>query len=341
MRFIIGVWNVIQVTWKTKSIVFLFLGLCALGPLVISLHAIDRSDAASAQLLVFAPPEVTNLAPIHYMLSPGMNVDRTDPHLEALFASGADARRGQALKTQTLDDIYRFLLPLLMVLVGANVLPHHRRIYLSLGSLPGGRALMFLFHAIALLCLVAFMVFTLFLCNVVALLLAHGTTAIAGSIALLAEYHSALLLYSIGFAAMGFLLSSVIRNRSTSMVAAITIAVLLVAVIPQFYLTASQTYFRSQSARVEQSGTYEDVFKDPMMVAISLLARSPGYALAQALEFLPTLHTPVSEEGCIGCTTTQQQRAAANRAQLSMGGFALLMILGSSLSLLRSAEGEV
>jgi ABC-type transport system involved in multi-copper enzyme maturation permease subunit len=339
LRFIIGVWNVIQVTWKTKSIVFLVLGLCTLGPLVISLHAINRSGAERAQLLVFAPPKIENIAPVHHMLSPGYHVDRTSIHMEALFASSANARRGQALKTETLDDIYRFLLPLLMVLVGANVLPHDRKIYLSLGALPGGRALMFLFHVLALLCLIVLMVLALFLCNVIVLLLAHGTTTIASSMALLAEYHIALLLYSTGFAAMGFLLSSVIRNRSTSMIAAITIAILLVAVIPQFYLTASQTYFRSQSARIQQSG-YEAVLKDPMMVAISLLARSPGYALAQALEFLPTLHTPVSEGGCIGCTTTQQQRSAANRARLSMGGFALLMILGSSLSLLRSAEGD-
>jgi hypothetical protein len=341
MNFLANAVAVMATIWRSRSILLLIVGILVLGPLVIGIHASSHADQQALPLLLFARPDVAGLAPVHHQLSPKAITLRTSSDMSPFFASAQEeGRRGQALDTKTLDDIYRFLVPFVMVLVGANILPHQERVYGALFSLPGGKGLQFLLHCTALLSLVLLVSLSMLLVNALALTAAFGVSATRASFLLLFEYHVVLLLYALCFANLGFLGAITFRSRTTSIIATIVLVVLLVGAMPQFFLAASQTYVRSQAERIRSAGTMDVLLEDPVFMGIRFLGDLPGSAFANALEYLPELHRTVIEGGCTTCPTFTDKRALRNRAYVSMAIFGTALLVLGGAAFVRKEAGE-
>jgi ABC-type transport system involved in multi-copper enzyme maturation permease subunit len=328
--------GIIAVTYRSKAVVVLVIGATAIGPAIVSFHGSVGGQEPANRLIVFESPDPNRLAPVHHLLSPTSTSSQANPPiLNAFFSSGADGRTGQALGTRTLDDVYRFLLPLVMILIGSNLLPQRRRIYASLFSLPGGRGAQYLLHVLAMVCLVVLVMVLIFMANLITVFGWYGASSTIEVLPLLIEYHLAFLLYAFGFAAVGFLSAVLFTNRSTGIIAAIAVFVLLVAVVPQVYLAASQTYVRNHADQIQAAGTTEVLLQDPLFVALRSLSRLPGDAVSQVLMYLPDLHRPEGDVSCATCMSRAEKRVVGREAYLSMGVFAAILLAVAAAVFLR------
>jgi hypothetical protein len=335
-----NVGGILAVTWRSWTVVLLVLGSIALGPAVISFQATSDGQDALSRLILFEPPLPARIAPVHHLLEPWGSTSTSTSGLSAFFPIETEGRSGQTLSTRTLYDIYRFVIPLVMILVGANLLPHERRVYASLFSLPGGRLVQYLLHLTSLICLVTSILVLIFVANLAAVSCWHGLTTAAESVPLLVNYHLTLLLYAFIYTALGFVAAILFRKRSTGIIAAIVLFVLLIAVAPQAYLAANQNYVRNHSDEVQAAGTYEVLLDDPLFVAIRSLTYLPGDAVSRALAYLPEIRNTDDDETHASSMSTAEKRLAVRQACASMGWFSLGTVVLGGIVFLRKEVHE-
>ena len=335
-----NVGGILAVTWRSWTVALLILGSIAIGPAVISFQATSGGQDTPSRLILFEQPSPARIAPVHHLLESEWSTATTSPGLSSFFPSETEGRNGQTLSTRTLYDIYRFVIPLVMILVGANLLPHERRVYASLFSLPGGRLVQYLLHLTSLICLVTLILVLIFVANLVAVSGWYGLTTAVESVALLVNYQLTLLLYAFIFAALGFMAAVLFRKRPTGIIAAIVLLVLLVAVAPQAYLAASQNYVRNHTDEVHAAGTSDVLLKDPLFVAIQCLSYLPGSAVSRALAYLPEIGGPLEDEGCVTCTSKAEKHLAVRRSCMSMGWFSVGIVALGGIVFLRKEVHE-
>jgi len=306
--------SILTVVLRRRHVALLSGCILLIGPcLILSLSPL-REPRLTSTLIAFEDPVLAldRVAAVSPLLQPGWAAApaRTSEATSAFFSQGATGRRGQTLTTGTLDDIYRFILPLAMIVIGANLLPHDRRMLATLGSLPGGVLRVYWIHVVALVLATTTLLSIVFLANVGAVALGHGASALWGDIGLLAEFHLATWLLSLAFASLGFMLSALIRQRQTALVTGLAVMVLLSACAPQLHLVLSQSYVRSHRNRVEAAGTVDVLDSDPATYGLRVLGWLPGKAYIHILELLPNLHNrAVGTRGCSGGSERKAVRA--------------------------------
>jgi len=326
---------ILSFTWRSRTIAVLIAGLLLIGPAVIGLHALVHSEDEQPRLVLFQAPDLHEAALLQHMLYEAPATQESPSGFGAIFATSDDGRPGFAYSTKTLDAIYRVFLPLIMVLIGANILPHSKRIYASLFSTPGGRSAQFALYACAVVLLVTFLSAALYAANLAALGVCQASWP--GAWRMLGEFHLLNALYGMVFATIGFVLSIMVSHRTTALVSALAISLFLVGVAPQTYLIVSQNYARSQLDRIAAAESAEVLADDPLARAIGLLGRLPASGQGAGAYFLARLFGP-SSRGCTSCGTSAQERAAVNRTYRDLAvTSALFLTLGAACFARREA----
>jgi len=241
-------------------------------------RALPGSEAA---ILLFrdTPAE---LAP-EFPLSPAfVTTGRLNP-LSALFVSPPWSTSGRG----NIAQFYQVLFPLLMVVMGIVALPSRRKLTRLHIALPWGRWGCFILTAGVLVFQVSLLVIASGATTWLSLIATHGGTL--ASAAFVATYFAAILIYGLGFALLGFVLSELIRNRPI----ALLVGLVLIIGVWEFVSPLPARGYSSLIESVTGSPPYKS--QDFAITFVGQLLFSPGYALQAVTASAQTLSTKVDD----------------------------------------------
>jgi len=186
-----------------------------------------------------------------------------------------------------ISQFYQVLFPLLMVVMGIVALPSRRKLARLHIALPWGRWGCFILTAGVLVFQVSLLVVASWVTTGLSLIATQGgTLASAGFVA---TYFAAILIYGLGFALLGFVLSELIRNHPI----ALLVGLVLIIGVWEF---ASPLPARGYSSLIESvTGSPPYKSQDFAIAFVGQLLFSPGYAVQVVTASARTLSTKVDD----------------------------------------------
>jgi len=235
------------------------------------------------------------------------------------------------LATTSLDAVYLLVVPLVALFAGCNLLPHDRRIYGTLFSLPVRRSGFYAIHLAVLWVAIAVFFLVLFVVDLALLEVLPGAHAVPWR--MLLHFQALGAAWALGFAYLGLLLGTV-RRRGTALAVGLIVTILLVGVLPAAQLTANTLYAWRNFAEIERS-LLEGTTPEPSLAdrLQSWGQYLPGFVMAQALDSLSTRRFDDAEPAasCSTCAAAEPLARLLLRHYGSLLGYAgLLGVLGTA-----------
>jgi hypothetical protein len=247
-----------------------------------NIQGYGRALPGSESAILLFRDTPTELAP-GFPISPAfVTTGRLNP-LSTLFksASWSTSTRGN------IPQFYLVLFPLLMVVMGIVALPSRRKLALLRIALPWGRWGSFILTAGVLVFQVSLLVIASGATTCLCLIATQGgTLASAGFVA---TYFAAILVYGLGFALLGFVLSELIRNRPI----ALLVGLVLIIVVWEFVSPLPARGYSSLIESVTGSPPYKS--QNFAITFVQQLLVSPRYALQVVTASAQTLSTKVDD----------------------------------------------
>ena len=317
-------WDVIRIVCAGRAIVVLAVAFLLLGPATVAIrHATGAFDRALPTYF-FDAPTIPALWENHSSLHAGTSFLLAPASLAAFFQSGEGPADG-TLRFNGLDQVYRILVALLMLLIGANVLPQNEAVYASLFTVPARKAAHYLLHAAALAVLVFVLLGAAFLVNAGVVRAIHGPQA--GPMRLLFDYHVLLALYGAAFAGLGLFLAAAVRRRPTALMIGVATALLLIAVAPQAYYTSALAYRDRHAETLAIARDLGEVPNDAWYRVNDLLSLTPAAVYTQSTLNLLYI-ARYGDTSCASCGPSSRQRAI-DRGRIALAATAAgFLVLG-------------
>lgn len=316
--------GIVSILLKGRVLVVFMTVFVLLGPtLVVIRHVTNAIDAAPPFYLMDAPA-VPALAEYHPFLHPGgWDVGVVPAPLAAFYAtSETSAATGAGLNG--LDEIYRILVALLMLLVGANVLPQHEAVYASLFTVPMSKTAQYLLHALALGALCVGLFGLAFLANAATVCAIHGVDHT--SLQLLLQFHVFVALYGSLFAFLGLLVSALFRSRRAALLAGMLVVLVIVSVVPhvQNALYFSYRYnHATELRRARLTGIYPG---DAMFRLVQVLSLSPSVAYTRSTFHMIYAARYGDSGRCASCWG-ETRLEFVDRARIALGAMSMMLIV--------------
>ncbi len=140
----------------------------------------------------------------------------------------------------SLSDVYRNLLPILMIVAGIMAFPSRRKLALLRVLLPNGRWSCFLMIAGVLTLQIILIGLLSGASTGLALALTQG--AASGTIWFIGQYYGAIIVYALGFALIGFVIAELVRNRTVALLIGLVFAI---GILPFASLSQAKLYIAS------------------------------------------------------------------------------------------------
>lgn len=305
-----------------RPVVTLVVVFLLIGPLTIGLHYLSQVDlSGEPHRVLLEAPDPYILALVFGSVQSGAGLPRDLPAPIAAFFSADVGRWYLTISAHTLDDIYLFIVPIIMLLVGGSALPHDERIYGLFFSLPKRKTCLYLYHVLALSILISLLIGIACLLNLMMVCTLYRIDR--ATIGILAGYHIALGLFAFVFAFLGVALSALFRERSAALALGLVIVILLTAVIPPAQRVLSDIYVHTHRSELLAKAAAGESPTDPLFRLVDGLALTPSFAFRGTLEELAALYARGKNDGCTGCRAT-----AVIRARIAERRLALLIAAG-------------
>ena len=317
--------GIISVLLRGRVLVLLLLVFLLLGPAMVVVRQSTGSIDRDPPLYLFYAPAVLPLAQYHAFLFMGGFPMMVPPALAAFYHSG---HISSGLGLNGLDEVYRVLVALLMLLLGANVLPQNAAVYTSMFTAPVRKTTLYLLHAVVLL-LVCFVLFGLaFLANTAAVRFVGGATT--QDLRLLFNFHVLVALYGGVFASLGMAAAALFRQRALALLIGMAAVVLVIAVIPNVQSALELSYRETHDFELRLAGLTGVYPSDPLYRAIHALTLAPSVAYTYSM-FYMRYDVMYPDSGlCPYCKPGETRWVLVNRARLSLAATSLgLLALGA------------
>ncbi len=295
--------------------------------------SIDRDPP----LYLHYAPEVPALAQYEPFLGTKQFPMLVPPDASAFFHSG-ELVAGSSLGLNGLDEIYRVLLPLLMLLIGANVLPQTRVLYGTLFTLPVRRSTLFLLHAAALATICALLLGLAFALSAAAAVLTKGYDP--EILSLLFNIHVLLLLYGGVFAFLGLALAAISRQRGVALLLGVTVVVVIITILPNLRNTMYFTYISEHETEFQLATLQGRLPDDPLYQVTRAMTLSPGTAYTRSMSMMAYDVKFPESAFCPDCNPWETRWGYLNRARIALAAMSFgLMALGAVAFSRREAAG--
>jgi ABC-type transport system involved in multi-copper enzyme maturation permease subunit len=308
--------------------VFLLIGPITIGVRFLAVQSFQTPTTGNAHVVLLEAPNPQKLGMFLGALQSGVGIRRDLPGCASALFSATVGRSTLTISSATLDDVYLFIVPLLALLIGGNVLPHDERVYGILFSLPTRKGWLYVYQAVALFIFIVLLVGVAFLANfaLISWLYQSGWAVIS----MLGEYHLAVCLFALVFAFLGLVLSVLFRERSAALALGLTIVVLMTAVIPPVQSVLGDVYARTHMTELVATKAEDKTPTDLFYKTVDFLSLTPSCAFTNILDDLSALYAADKEarEGCVGCQSQENKRRRIVRrylALLTSSGVCLLL----------------
>ncbi len=283
LRYASVCWNLLRILGRGRVLVLLALVFVLLGPAIVVVRHLTGSITQDPPLYLRYAPDVTVLAEHSQFLDWKQFPMLVPPEVSAFFHVG-ELITGSSLSLNGLNEIYRVLVALLMMLIGANVLPQTRELYGTLFTLPARKGTLFLLHAgtLAVVCILLFGV--AFVLNAAAVILTKGYDP--DIFGLVFNIHVLLLLYGGFFASLGLAFAALFRRRGVALLAGVVAIILVISILPNFRNAMYFSYIteHAHEMRLAKRGGY--LPDDPVYRTIRALTLTPGTSYTRSMALM-------------------------------------------------------
>lgn len=320
--------GVISVLLRGRVLVLLMFVFLLLGPAMVIVRQSAGSIDRDPPLYLFYAPAVLPLAQYHGFLFMGGFPMMVPPALAAFYNSGNSGNIGSGLGLNGLDEVYRVLVALLMLLLGANVLPQNAAVYTSMFTAPVRKTTLYLLHAVVLL-LVCLVLFGLaFLANAAAVRFVGG--AGPQDLRLLFNFHILVALYGGVFASLGLAAAALFRQRALALLVGLAAVVLVITIIPNVQSALELSYRETHDFELRLAGLTGVYPSDPLYRAIHALTLAPSVAYTYSMFYMRYDVMYPNSGLCPYCKPGETRWVLVNRARLSLAATSLgLLALGA------------
>jgi len=331
------VWSLLRILFRGRVLGILAVIFLLLGPSIVVVRHIAGSIDQDPPLYLRYAPEVPALAQYGHLLGAKSYPMLMLPAVAAFFHDG-ELVAGSSLGLNGLDEVYRVLVPLLMLLIGANVLPQARALFGTLFSLPARRGTLFLIHAAALAVVCILLFGVAFGLNVAAVSLTKGYDS--GILGLLVNTHILLLLYGGVFAYMGLAFAALFRRRGVALLAGMAAIVLVISILPSFRSAVYHAYYSAHEFEIRLAKLGGYLPNDPWYRTTQALTLAPGTAYTHSMFFMAYDAKYPGSRHCPDCQPWETPWTIVARMRIALAATSFgLMALGAVAFARKEAEG--
>ncbi len=318
-------------------LVLLVLVFVSLGPTMVVVRHVTGAITQDPPLFLRYAPEVPALAGYGTFLDWKQIPMLFPPEVSSFFYDG-ELREGTGFGLNGLNEIYRVLVALLMMLIGANVLPQTRALYGTLFALPTRKGTLFLLHA-ATLAVVCILLFGLtFILNAAAIALTKGYDP--DIFGLVFNIHVLLLLYGGFFAYLGLAFAALFRQRNVALLAGVAAIVLVITILPNVQNAMYFTYITEHKHEMRLAKLQGSIPDDPVYRTIQALSLAPGTAYTRSIALMGYDVKYPRSPYCPDCNPGETRWQYLNRVRVALAAMSFgLMALGTAAFSRKEASG--
>lgn len=322
------IFDILRLLLRGRALVVLLLLLLFVGPSMIMTRHITGALDQDPPLFLRYAPEIPALSGyttfLHWKAFPTIS----PPQMAAFYHSG-ELLEGSSLGLNGLDEIYRVLIALVMLPIGANILPQNRAIFGSLFSVPIRKPTLFLLHACALGMLLVVVFAATFAVNAAAV--AGIGSATPENLRLLFNNHVLLLLYGSVFGFLGLGLAAIFRVRGVALLAGLAAIVLVVAILPNLQSGLYNAYRTSHELEIRLAGLRGEAPNDALYRAIQALSLAPASAYTYSMLYMRYDMLFPASSLCHVCKPGEMRWGWIRRARLTLALTSVgLVIVGTT-----------